>query len=409
MVSPARTAAFDILRLVEQGGYASDLLYGRAGLDARNAGLASEIVLGSLRFRSQLDFLMERLSGRAAGRLDAEVRIALRMGIYQLRYLSRVPAHAAVSESVELVKRAGKRSAAGLVNAVLRKVDREAVEWPDRAVELAHPEWMVERWERQYGGETAEGIARANLLTPETYVRIAGGQASAGEPTRQAEACATVEGMGATTVGGTEATKVVGMEATEVAGCYRVTSGRVEGMRIQDIGSQCIVPLLDLQLGQTYLDLCAAPGNKTAQALESGVRAVSCDIHLSRLVNMKGLGAELVVLDGARPLPFRSRFDRILVDAPCSGTGTLGRNPEIKWRLQAGDFAFLHCRQVALLTNALERLAPGGRLVYSTCSLEREENEDVITAVGASVERLWRRLPGMDRGDGFFAAVLTSD
>ena len=96
-------------------------------------------------------------------------------------------------------------------------------------------------------------------------------------------------------------------------------------------------------------------------------------------------------------------------NSPCSGTGTLGRNPEIKWRLRPEDLAALHCRQVALLKNALERLAPGGRLVYSTCSLEREENEDVIAAVGAPAERLWRRLPGVDRGDGFFAAVLTSD
>ncbi len=308
-----------------------------------------------------------------------------------------MPAHAAVSESVELVKRARRRSAASLVNAVLRKVDREAVEWPDRAVELSHPGWMLERWERQYGPETAERIARANLATPETYVRgpLPDGRGSV---------------LGASTVApnrdrqGADAT-----EPTEVAGCFRVKAGRVEGLRIQDIGSQCIVPLLELEPGQTFLDLCAAPGNKTAQALESGVRAVACDIHLSRLVNMKGLGAELVVLDGAQPLPFRGRFERILVDAPCSGTGTLGRNPEIKWRLLPGDFAFLHCRQVALLENALERLAPGGRLVYSTCSLEREENEGVVEAVGAHVERLWRRLPGVDRGDGFFAAVLTSD
>jgi 16S rRNA (cytosine967-C5)-methyltransferase len=393
VVSTARTAAFDILRLVEGGGYASDLLYTRtAGLDSRDAGLASEIVLGSLRFQSQLDFLIERLSGRATGRLDLEVRIALRMGIYQLRHLDRVPAHAAVSESVELVKRSRRRWAASLVNAVLRKVDREAVEWPDRAVELSHPGWMLGRWERQYGMETAERIARANLLTPETYVRGPGG--GSGDPL-QAWTPAP-HGLDS-------------LEATEVPGCYLVTAGRVEGMRIQDIGSQCIVPLLELEAGQTFLDLCAAPGNKTAQALESGVRAIACDIHLGRLVNMKGLGAELVALDGARPLPFRSRFDRILVDAPCSGTGTLGRNPEIKWRLQQEDFAFLHCRQVALLENALERLAPGGRLVYSTCSLEREENEDVVAAVGAHVERLWRRLPGVDRGDGFFAAVLTSD
>ena len=372
--------AFEILALVDKGGYASDLLYTRsAGLDSRDAGLAAEIVLGSLRVQGQLDFLIERHSGRAVGQLDAEVRIALRMGIYQLRYLSRVPAHAAVGESVELVKRSPKRWAAGLVNAVLRKIDREAVEWPDRARELSHPEWMLGRWERQYGWETAEKIARANLATPETYVRGP-----------------LPDGRGS-------------VEPTEVPGCYRVTGGRAEGLRIQDIGSQSVVPLLDLRPGLRFLDLCAAPGNKTAQALESGVRAVACDIHLSRLVNMKGAGADLVVLDGTRPLPFGGQFDRILVDAPCSGTGTLGRNPEIKWRLSPGELAAFPLRQVALLKNALERLAPGGRLVYSTCSLEREENEDVIAQVRARVERLWRRLPGVDRGDGFFAAVLTSD
>ena len=168
------------------------------------------------------------------------------------------------------------------------------------------------------------------------------------------------------------------------------------------------MPLLDLEAGQTFLDLCAAPGNKTAQALECGVRAVACDLHLRRLARMKELGCDFVVLDGTRPLPFAARFDRILVDAPCSGTGTLARNPEIKWRLRPADVADLHASQTALLRNALKLLAPGGRLVYSTCSLEREENEEVVEAVAPGA-RLWRRLPGVHPGDGFFAAVLTSD
>ncbi len=380
-ISPARAAAFEILRLVEKGGYAADLLYSRTGaLESRDAGLASEIVLGSLRFQAQLDYLIERLSGRRAAKLDLEVRIALRMAIYQMRHLSRVPAHAAVSESVELVKRARTRSAAPLVNAVLRKVSGDPVEWPGRATELSHPAWLLERWERHFGTETAGKIAQANLMPPETYVRAP----DLGDPAAR-------------------------FEPTDVPGCYRVTGGRAEGLRIQDIGSQTIVPLLDLKPGQTFLDLCAAPGNKTAQALESGVLAVACDIHLSRLVHMKDLGCDLVVLDGTRSLPFRTPFDRILVDAPCSGTGTLGRNPEIKWRLRPEDLSALHRRQVALVTNALERLAPGGRLVYATCSLEPEENEDVIAEVRVRVERTWRRLPGVDPGDGFFAAVLTSE
>jgi 16S rRNA (cytosine967-C5)-methyltransferase len=381
VLSPARATSFDILQLVEQGGYASDLLASRcAGLESRDAGLASEIVFGSLRVQAQLDFLIAHFSGRDPARFDPEVRIALRMAIYQIRYLSRVPPHAAVGESVELVKRAHKRSAVPFANAVLRKVHREPVAWPDRATELSHPAWILDRWDSQYGPETAERIARTNLLPPETYVRVPGELPD-----------------GAT------------FEATDVPGCYRVVEGDTAGLRIQDFGSQSIVPLLELQPGQTFLDLCAAPGNKTAQALESGVRAVACDLHLSRLERMRDLGCALVALDGTLPLPFRARFDRILVDAPCSGTGTLTRNPEIKWRLKPSDLPALHGRQVRLLRNALERLAPAGRLVYSTCSLEREENEAVVEEVAGQVRQFWRRIPGMQRGDGFFAAVITSD
>jgi 16S rRNA (cytosine967-C5)-methyltransferase len=345
--SPGRSVAFEVLRKVERGGYAADLLFTLStGLDSRDAGLAAEIALGALRFQSQLDFLIERYSGRPAARLDAEVRIALRMGIYQLRYLERVPAHAAIHESVELVKRAKKRSAAAFVNAVLRKVDREAVAWPSREIELAHPGWLLERWDRQFGADVATGIARANLERPETYTR---------------------------------------------------------GARIQDIGAQSIVPLLELSAGQSFLDLCAAPGNKTAQALESGVRAVACDVHWSRLEPMKSLGIDLVQLDAREPLPFQGVFDRILVDAPCTGTGTLAHNPEIKWRLRAEDIEGLREIQGRILRQALRALKPGGRLVYSTCSLEREENEEVVQGLDV---RIVRRIPGRDVGDGFFAAVF---
>jgi 16S rRNA (cytosine967-C5)-methyltransferase len=349
--SPARQVAFDVLVLVADGGYASDLLLSRsASLETRDAGLASEIVLGSLRFQAQLDFLIEHFSGRSAAKLDPEVLIVLRMGIYQLRYLDRVPAHAAVTESVELVKAARKRSAAGFVNAVLRKVHREPVPWPDRATGLSMPAWLLERWDRQFGEETAGKIARAALQPPETYVRAG---------------------------------------------------------RIQDIGSQAVVPLLKLEPGRTFLDLCAAPGNKTAQALESGVVAVACDLHWRRLKNLLPLGCNLVVLDATRPLPFRRQFDRILVDAPCSGTGTMGRNPEIKWRLTPEDLQDLHARQVKILRNALQALAPSGVLVYSTCSLECEENENVVEeATGRHVPPVLQRIPGITPGDGFFGFVL---
>ena len=350
MISPARTVALDTLRRVHDGAFASDLLLAKSReLHTLDAGLASEIVFGCLRYQLQLDYLIGTLTRNAT--LDIEVRIALRMGVYQRRYLDRVPAHAAVAESVELVKRARKRSAAGLVNAVLRKVDREPVQWPDRATELSCPEWLLDRWDREFDPATTNKIARAFLEPPETHVASTG--------------------------------------------------------RVQDIGSQSIVPMLDLSPGQTFLDLCAAPGNKTAQALEHGVQAIACDLHLHRLKHVPADNCRRIALDATLPLPFDSgtSFDRILVDAPCSGTGTLGRNPEIKWRLKPADLAELHERQVRILKNALAHLKAGGRIVYSTCSLEPEENEDVIQAAGGEWKTM-RRTPGIDAGDGFFAAVL---
>ncbi len=177
--------------------------------------------------------------------------------------------------------------------------------------------------------------------------------------------------------------------------------------RFQDIGSQAVVPLLDLAPGQRFLDLCAAPGNKTAQALETPLHAIACDLHVSRARLLSPLGIPVVTLDATKPLPFASQFDRILVDAPCSGTGTLARNPEIKWRLTPADIEDLRNRQAAILRNALAQVAPGGRLVYSTCSLEREENQDVIASCGATIIQTMQRIPGRDPGDGFFAAVLS--
>jgi len=374
-MTSGRRAAFHVLLATVRGGYASDLL-AAIPLDPREAALASEIVFGVLRRQAQLDYLIRHYSGRAS-RLDPEVAVALRMGIYQIRHLERVPPHAAVSQSVELVKQARKRSAAALVNAVLRKVDREPVSWPDRATRLSHPAWMLERWDRQYGEETATAIAEANLRQPRSYVRIPSG-------------AAVPEGA----------------EPTDIPGCYQYSGS---GFRRQDIGSQAIVPLLGLEAGQSFLDLCAAPGGKTAQALESGVRAVACDLHTRRIAMLRGMGADLLALDASRPLPFRRRFDRILVDAPCSGTGTLSRNPEIKWRLSPENLPKLRLLQTAILEQARLVLAPGGVLVYSTCSLEREENEDVLATLPPGlVMRTMRRLPGRDPGDGFFAAVIKS-
>ena len=248
------------------------------------------------------------------------------------------------------MKRARKKSAAPFVNAVLRKVGREPVKWPDRATALSIPEWMLARWRTQYG-DAAETIALAALEEPAVHMNRETG-------------------------------------------------------RQQDIGAQSIVPLLGIEPGMTLLDLCAAPGNKTAQAIAMGARVVAGDISARRLiVDVPRLARNVWFWMVPVGLPFGEKFDRILVDAPCSGTGTLVHNPEIKWRLKEADLAGFQDRQRKMVEQALTVLAPGGRLVYSTCSLEREENEDAVA--GFRVRETVTRLAGRDEGDGFFAAVIT--
>jgi 16S rRNA (cytosine967-C5)-methyltransferase len=376
-LSPSRQAAFGALMAVERGAWSTESVAAKtAHLDERDAALASEIVFGVLRRCGELDAALAGLAKRTATRMDTAVRIALEMGLYQLRFLDRVPAHAVVNDSVELARRAGKASAGAFVNAILRRVTREKLNTDEC---LSTPEWLRERWKAQYGAEQAAGIARASLSRPGRYIRVPPGA----EPP-------------------------AGAEPTDVPGCFILETGAAEAFRFQDIGSQAVVPLLDLRPGQTFIDICSAPGNKTAQALESRVRAIACDLHLSRAKTLLPLGIPVIVVNAECPLPFARKFDRILVDAPCSGTGTLARNPEIKWRISEADIGDLQRRQIAILKNALSLVAPGGLLVYSTCSLEHEENEDVIKQSGAMIERTMQRIPGRDAGDGFFAAVLRS-
>lgn len=383
-ISPARGVAFSVLEAVSEGGYASDILRERSEhLNTRDAALASQIVFGCLRYQKQLDCLIFRYSGRKIDQLDREVTIALRAAIYQLRYLERVPAHAAVHEAVEWIKHR-KRAAAGLINAVLRKVNREPVEWPDLETELSCPAWLLARWSQHFCPKQARLIAQAALEEPVAYIRVP-------QPTE----------LPTGTI----------VEPTSVPGCFRLLSDLPARMRLHDISSQAIVPLLDLEPGDRFLDLCSAPGNKLLQALESPLEtAIACDISLKRLRDVPAV-CPRVVLDATASLPFVTLFDHILIDAPCSGTGTLGRNPEIKWRVQEQDFGRFQAKQVQIVEQALPLLAPGGKLVYASCSLEREENEEVIAHVlaaepGVRCEREMWRLPGRDPGDGFYAAVL---
>lgn len=384
-MTPARQAAYNILMTACRGNSIDPALEShRAQLSPPDAALATELAYGVLRRRAQLDFLILQASGKPKLPADAEVLTALRLGAYQLRFLTRIPVHAAVSESVELVKRHGKRSAAGLVNALLRKLPPLPEHWPDSPTRLSIPDWILARWTAAWGSEAAQSAALAALDPPETYIR----HLSSFGPIQT-------------------------IEETEVPGCYRVSGSVPPGCRIQDIGSQWVASLLEVQPGHAVLDLCAAPGNKAAQLLESSPRiAVACDASPRRLDSMvrsgHAAGARLLRLDATHLLPFRRIFDRILVDAPCSGTGTLARNPDIKWRLAPDDILRHAARQKLILAKALACLKPGGRLVYSTCSIEPEENAEVVAeaAPGYSIQS-FTRLPGRDPGDGFQAAVIT--
>jgi 16S rRNA (cytosine967-C5)-methyltransferase len=438
-ISRARTIAFDVLlRVSKQNAYADDVL--RAELDKtvkpEDAGLATELSLGVLRWQRLLDFVIDRYLKKAANKADVEVRIALRLGVYQLLFLNRVPARAAVHESVELVKRARKRSAAALVNAVLRKAAKETFHGNSPAeavarlfpadlplaerlgIEYSHPTWIVERWLRIYGEERSRGLLQANNRAPVLSGYLL-------DPQRLDEATLSLLRAGCTIQPGRLLRDAWVLEGGNPGATAAVRGGWVA---IQDEASQAVAHLLAPDPGDTVLDLCAAPGGKTlllARAAGAQGRVFAVDLHENRVRAMRerfelaGVrNVETVVLDGTKALSFERAFDRILVDVPCSGTGTLARHPEIRWKLQAKDLKDLHDRQAHLLRNALSHLAPDGRLLYSTCSLEPEENEfvirEVLGALGDAFQLVDARI-GMESclresvraesvvgGDGFF-------
>jgi 16S rRNA (cytosine967-C5)-methyltransferase len=401
-ISQARTIAFDVLlRVAKQNAYADDVL--RAELDktvkTEDAGLATELALGVLRWQRLLDFLIDRHLKKSANTGDVEVRIALRMGVYQLLFLDRVPARAAVHESVELVKRARKRSAATLVNAILRKVAKEPFPGNSPAdavagllpsdlplaerlgIQYSHPTWIVERWLRIHGEERTRSLLKANNRVPVLSGYLL-------DPQRREDSNLSLQRTGCRIQPGRLLRDAWVLEGGNPGASEAVRLGWVA---IQDEASQAVAHLVAVDPGNAVLDLCAAPGGKTlllARAAGADGHVIAADLHKNRVRAMQerfelaGVrNVETIVLDGAQQLPFERLFDRILVDVPCSGTGTLARHPEIRWKLHAEDLQDLHDRQARLLGNAFPHLAPGGRLVYSTCSLEPEENELVVREV----------------------------
>ncbi len=446
--APARAAAFDILMRVERDrAYASELLHTPAvdKLSPQDRGLCTEIVMGVLRWQPRLDESVAGLVSRPLAKIDLEVLIALRMGAYQAAFLSRIPKHAIVNDAVELVKRAKKTSAAGMVNAVLRKLpankraEASDVAWraelvkdaqrePDRAAAAlahatAHPQWLVERWMARFGAERAVAICAHDQRAPETAVRLRDGTAK-DELAREGVQLAPGALLAS-------AWRVVAGDVTKT-GAFR--EGHVA---VQDEASQLVALLVGR--GPRILDCCAAPGGKTSILAERNPdsKIVAAELHQRRAELLRKRVAANVEVRAAdaTALAGESDFERVLADVPCSGTGTLARNPEIKWRLKPEDLEDLHRRQVAILRAAVRHTTAGGRVVYATCSLEREEDEAVIEEVvrdvgvrvieaGEELERLaregelvWRgeslvsgsfvqTIPGVHPCDGFFAAVL---
>lgn len=412
--------------------------------------------MGVLRWLGELDFRIEQVSGQRLRSFDPEVLTLLRMGVFQIRFLAKIPKPAIVNDAVELTKVARKRSAAGLVNAVLRKCNPPAVRLgsvrfeevePEgiEAVQRTVPRWLFERWaartwprsasaEGLTSAETALRLTWASTQVPPVILRVA---ADTGREALAAE----LAQEGITTAPGAFSRFALVVKWGNIHSARAWREGRVV---MQDEASQLVAELVAPQPGQRVLDLCAAPGMKAgllAQFLQRGTLTV-CDLSTARLRTLgkllpplipPGVKLQQLQLDATRELPFGSWFDRILLDAPCSGTGTLARNPEIKWRLQPRELARHAETQMKMLRHALPLLAPGGRLVYTTCSLEPEENEQVVEAVlseapafrkltSAELTRefpvfgplfdadgYFRTRPDLHRMDGFFAAVMVPD
>ena len=445
---PSRRIALEILsRISSRDAWAEPLLAsafrGNPILDGRDRAFVTEIVYGTLRWRGRIDRVLGTYSNIPLHRIDPGLLDLLRMGVYQILFLDRVPDSAAVDESVELAKtRARNRGAAGFVNALLRRVARErgAIDYPNPdsdpvghiSTTLSHPDWIVRRLADQFDTDDARRICEANNEVPRTFVRVNTLRA------RREDLICALQSEGV--VCGPCTFSPEGIEVMYAPIPIAETDALRKGLLyIQDEASQLISRILAPEPGGQVLDLCAAPGGKAthiAQLMEDRGLIVAVDINPRKLRSLerttKRMGVTSVramAADGTGGLPFGPEpvFDAILVDAPCSGIGTLRRNPERKWRLRPEDIVGLAGLQQRLLLCAARWLKPAGVLVYSTCTLFREENDLVVEAFlakgGFDLEGVADSLPETCRGlvdeggmfrtypeahgmDGFFAARM---
>ncbi len=400
MISPARVAAYDILLAVSRGS--ADLPAAIASArqrlaDDRDRALAAEIAAGVQRWRAALDHVIAAFARRRIERLDPQVLEILRLSAYQLLYLTRVPAAAIVDDAVDLTRRAGKKSAAGFVNAVLRAISRSRRSLPlprkpddpadrEAAIEylsttLSHPRWLAERWLDRHGFDAAERWMRFDNEPAPLTLRANRIKATVPELVRE------LADAGVRVRPGGFAPDALIVEAGHPLRGADAESGR---FLVQDEASQLVPLLIDARPGMRILDACASPGGKTtaiAAAMHREGLLVACDVRRRRIELLRrtiaaagATNVRVVQADVLKPLPFHRPYDAVLVDAPCSGLGTLRRDPDIRWRRREDDLPLLAAAELTMLQHAADAVAPAGRLVYATCSSEPEENDGVVAA-----------------------------
>ena len=447
----ARLLAFRSLQDIERTGAPADETINRllttAHLEPRDRGLIVELVYGVLRHRGTLDWRLDRVSDRPMERLPLPIRTALRLGAYQLLYLDRIPASAAVNESVALAKTVRGRDWSGLVNAILRTLQREpAPPWPDLdkdpvhayAVRYACPRWLVERWIARFGPADAERLCQTAATIPPLTVRV--------NTLRSSREALQAEFLKAGVESQPTAVSPIGLIVDKQGAITDLPLFQEGAFYVEDEAAQLVPPLVDAQPGERILDACAAPGGKAthlAAIMQNRGEIIACDQSAARLHlladNCRRLGVSIIApvqmdaarlhgLASCRKSVLSTPFDRILLDAPCSGFGVLRRHPEAKWHKDEALLTQQQVRQLAILTQVSALLRPGGIIVYSTCSTEIEENEQVIERFCSDHQNFsreavmpWLPIPGQSlvnaygdlstmfspqSMDGFFAARL---
>ena len=385
-----RDAALTILLAVDKNQAYSNLLLHQTiekyKLDVKDRGLLTEITYGTLQHKLTLDYYLEPF---IHGKVDLWVRWLLRMSLYQMHYLSRIPAHAAVNEAVEIAKRRGHKGIASMVNGILRSILREGVRSTNDikdpnerlAIETSHPQWLVDRWVESYGYEETAEMLRENNIQPVQTVRVNTTKATV------ENVLTTLEREGVKAVRSEVMPECVHLQTGQAA---RTAAFRHGLITIQDESSMLPANVLNPQPGMKVLDMCAAPGGKTthmAEKMQNEGSILAMDLHPKKLdlieENTARLGLEIVQtapVDGRKAASFlpKESFDAVLVDAPCSGLGVMRRKPDIKYTKREEDLESLQTIQLAILDNAAQVLKPGGRLVYSTCTVDKQENEGTV-------------------------------